>query len=97
MSNFFFGGLPTLGQRWAAGQKAVGPTSAAIVGPTNVPTLAQRLHAIWVVNKLVEKGVQWEILSMYEKLEFCMNKSNVIIFSNYLRQIFEIRKTCILQ
>ena len=49
------------------------------------------------VNKLVEKGVQWEILSIYEKLEFCMNKSNVTIFSNYLRQIFEIRKTCILQ
>ena len=38
----FFGGLPTLGQRWAAGQKAVGPTSAAIVGPTDVPTLARR-------------------------------------------------------
>ena len=37
MSNFFFGGL-----RRAAGQKAVGPTSAAIVGPTDVPTLARR-------------------------------------------------------
>ena len=52
MSNFFFGGLPTLGQRRAAGQKAVGPTSAAIVGPTDVPTLAQRQHAIWVDVKL---------------------------------------------
>ena len=36
-----------MGQRWAAGQKAVGPTSAAIVGPTDVPTLARRQHAIW--------------------------------------------------
>ena len=30
-----------MGQRRAAGQKAVGPTSAAIVGPTDVPTLAR--------------------------------------------------------
>ena len=31
-----------LGQRWPDGQKAVGPTSAANVGPTDVPTLGQR-------------------------------------------------------
>ena len=37
-----------LGQRRATGLKAVGPMSAAIVGPTDVPTLAQRQHAIWV-------------------------------------------------
>ena len=31
-----------LGQRWPDGQKAVGPTLAANVGPTDVPTLGQR-------------------------------------------------------
>ena len=31
-----------MGQRWPDGQKAVGPTSAANVGPTDVPTLGQR-------------------------------------------------------
>ena len=36
------GGLPTLGQRWPDGQTAVGPTSVANVGPTDVPTLGQR-------------------------------------------------------
>ena len=32
------------------GQKAVGPTVAANVGPTDMPMLGQRLHAIWVVG-----------------------------------------------
>ena len=34
----------------SAGQKAVGPTVAANVGPTDMPMLGQRLHAIWVVD-----------------------------------------------
>ena len=38
----FYGGLPTLGQRWQNGQRAVGPKSAANVGPTDVLTLGQR-------------------------------------------------------
>ena len=31
----------------SAGQKAVGPIVAAVVGPTDVQTLARRQHAIW--------------------------------------------------
>ena len=31
-----------LGQRWSDDQKAVGPTSAANIGPTDVPALGQR-------------------------------------------------------
>ena len=38
----FSGGLPTLGQRWPSGQKAVGPMSAVYVGPTDVLTLGKR-------------------------------------------------------
>ena len=34
----------------SAGQKAIGPTVAATVGPTDMPMLGQRLHAIWVVG-----------------------------------------------
>ena len=34
----------------SAGQKASGPTVAANVGPTDMPMLGQRLHAIWVVG-----------------------------------------------
>ena len=34
----------------SAAQKAIGPTVAANVGPTDMPMLGQRLHAIWVVG-----------------------------------------------
>ena len=48
--NFFTGGLLTLGLRRTAGQKAVGPTLAANVRPTDVPTLGQHCPNVGMLS-----------------------------------------------
>ena len=64
-----------MGQRWPDSQKAVGPTSAANVGPTDVPTLGQRrsdggmLSGLLLSCCALESTTQWRLSTIKVKLE----------------------------